>query len=215
LDAQREVRVKICVHCGEPFTYFIGRGADKKYCSKACYKLAHKQLSAQRLKSFPQCANPECSNKATRVGRGLCETCYYRLRRTGSYKKKQVAGWRKDPRGYIILYNKEHPLSSKAGLVYQHREVAYNHYGDGEQVCFWCGKQLTWKNVVIDHLNENKSDNRIDNLALSCNACNRSRGRMIPFIDSLKTGSVYVLLNLILKRRFGNLAIEEKTHFVP
>lgn len=72
----------------------------------------------------------------------------------------------------------------------EHRAVLYALLGDGPLSCFWCGMSLTWPAAVVDHLNENKQDNRAENLAVSCNNCNRARGSILPFIERLTPGSV-------------------------
>jgi hypothetical protein len=62
---------------------------------------------------------------------------------------------RTTPKGYIMLYKPNHPNASKHGLVMEHRFVMSNHLGralnDEERV---------------HHVNENKKDNRIENLQI-------------------------------------------------
>jgi hypothetical protein len=63
--------------------------------------------------------------------------------------------------------------------------VAFDHYGDGDHNCYWCGKPLEWSAICVDHLNEDKSDNRADNLVLACKGCNRHRSLALGFIRRL------------------------------
>ena len=41
--------------------------------------------------------------------------------------------------------------------------------------CYYCKCKLELNHFVFDHLNENRWDNRIDNLVLACQSCNVSR----------------------------------------
>ncbi|WP_293984904.1 HNH endonuclease [Sphingobium sp.] len=71
-----------------------------------------------------------------------------------------------DAHGYQLGYAPEHPLASKTGLVHEHRVVAYEKYGGGDQKCHWCKTPLTWKQVEVDHLDWNRSNNDKSNLVL-------------------------------------------------
>ena len=142
---------------------------DRKHCSKECGGKYRLKLIAQRYLLLPKCKTDDCNGKATRISYGLCESCYYRLRRNGSTKKNKPKYRYLTKAGYIRLLNPKHPLSQLKGYVYEHRLVVYNYYNGEPQECYWCGKAVGWDKVVIDHLNENKADNRIKNLIYSCN----------------------------------------------
>jgi len=43
---------------------------------------------------------------------------------------------------------------------------------DGGYKCFYCDRELQPKKDVFDHLNDNRRDNRPDNLVLACQSCN-------------------------------------------
>jgi len=79
----------------------------------------------------------------------------------------------------------------------EHRKVMYDMLGPGPQTCFWCGVTLEWPEAVVDHLNEDKQDNRPENLVVACNNCNRARGAMLPFIERLRPEAVEVLVATI------------------
>ncbi len=188
------IRTKVCPVCGKDFSYVVGKGNDRKYCSNHCYKEGHKILAKDRYESLPKCKVDGCNNRANRVGHGMCEACYYRQRRIGTterkaYKFKYITG-----AGYIKLYRPDHPLSDSNGNVYEHRMVMYEAAGNGEQKCIWCGKIIGWDKLVIDHLNENKQDNSIENLVISCNDCNRARGAVLPFIERLSDESLALFI---------------------
>ena len=74
-------RFKQCISCNKNFSYFIGRGRDRKTCSIKCRKNHNRELFKIRFKNASPCSNPNCKNKANRKEKNLCETCYYRVRR--------------------------------------------------------------------------------------------------------------------------------------
>lgn len=43
---------------------------------------------------------------------------------------------------------------------------------DGGFRCFYCKKSFDEKTSILEHLNNNRNDNRLDNLVLSCQSCN-------------------------------------------
>ena len=181
-------RTRECPECGRRFSYEISQGTDRKYCMASCREVAHKSLAKVRIASLPQCSAPECENKATRTGAGLCETHYYRLRRTGTLEKKPPK-YRYQPvgrYGYITLYLPKHPLCNGRGNVDEHRKILYDNLGPGPHECYWRGITITWGEAVADHLNEQKADNRKENLVLTCNECNRSRGAALRFLHRVR-----------------------------
>ena len=142
-------------------------------------------LREERHKTLPKCKVEDCNNRATRISYGLCEACYYRLRRHGSTKRRKPKYKYKRKDGYTYLFKPGHPIATKLGRVFEHRYVFYEDVGGAEPACFWCGCSVGWDKSHIDHLNENKNDNRIENLVYSCGDCNRARGMLMPFIKRL------------------------------
>jgi len=170
-------RTKKCEFCGREFQYEISRGRDKKYCSEKCSRGASKQRRLQQYESLPACSTPWCENKANRKGVGLCEACYMRIRRKGTTDYKELPHRLNQSAGYVWLREPDHPLATSGGLVYEHRFVFYNAKGKGPFKCHWCGATIGWDNMHIDHLDDDKKNNAIDNLVSSCPACNQERGR--------------------------------------
>ena len=48
---------------------------------------------------------------------------------------------------------------------------------DSGYKCFYCKKPFLKDRSIIEHLNDNRTDNRLDNLVLSCQSCNIKKAR--------------------------------------
>lgn len=82
-----------------------------------------------------------------------------------------------DDRGYILIYAPGHPATSPARCrTYEHRVVFYDAHGPGPHDCNWCGKKVEWDDLEVDHFDNDKAHNDIENLLPSCGPCNRRRG---------------------------------------
>ena len=197
----KHTKTGTCLGCGKVFSYLYNCGAPKKHCSGECRVKYQIRMQKENLPFLPKCSNPACSNKATQIGSGICNTCYYRIQRTGNYIKPKPKYRYKTGASYIKLLSPEHELADSNGNVFEHRKVAYEKYGSGIQGCFWCGESLKWEKVVIDHLNENKQDNRPGNLVISCNKCNRIRGALLSLLTRIKPESFGVFISQMVKYR--------------
>lgn len=172
---------KDCENCGSIFSFQHSIGMKKTVCSDACMTEKRAKNKVIRQAKLPNCSVEGCKTKATRVGCGMCETHFYRLRRTGSTKDPVFKNWTKATNGYIAMMDKNHFLSGRNGMMYQHRFVLFESIGTGEHSCYWCREKIEWKatgkrKLVVDHLDGNKENNSLDNLVASCHRCNASRG---------------------------------------
>lgn len=109
----------------------------------------------------------------------VCQKHYFRFMRYGTYeltRKPRNPKW-DHSHGYVCLFLPDHPLASSRGDVYEHRAVLYKKYGENIPPCELCGAITTWssRNTHVDHINEVKSDNRVENLRILCNSCNVRR----------------------------------------
>ena len=88
----------------------------------------------------------------------------------------------RDQRGYKTIKDPTHPLAAtrggNKGWVPHHRWLAYNHVNGQPQSCAYCGHgPMPWTGgthhaINIDHINEIKGDDRLDNLTFACSWCN-------------------------------------------
>ena len=103
-----------------------------------------------------------------------------------------IINWN-DPRGYVRLSAKGHPLASgRDHVVPRHRlilwEALHPDASDPTSTfdpCRYCGHELPWKVeagvrsfrrcINVDHLNGIPGDDRVENLATACFWCNANR----------------------------------------
>lgn len=190
--------VKACGECGNEFSFVPLRGkTSRKYCSKKCCAAASMRNFKERNARLETCRVDGCDGKANRTGQGLCELHYMRKRRHGSTGKLRARDRKHNYQGYVFLRNATHPMSRSDGLVAEHRMVVYDKHHGTCPPCHWCGESLEWPDAVADHLNERKDDNRIDNVVVSCNGCNRARGAMLPFLAAMQPSAHALFLTLV------------------
>lgn len=188
-DCRLRKRTKVCPECDVSFSYEIGSGRDRKYCSAKCREDAKKGfLNWRRTVGYGQCVVDGCDNIATRKADMMCEKHFARMRRTGR-TDRVISGRYKTGAGYVKILKRGHPIADSAGNVFEHRLVAFELNSGVCPVCFWCGKDLEWSSAVVDHLDENKQNNEHSNLVVACNDCNRARGAMLPFLDRMTAES--------------------------
>ena len=180
-----------CAGCGVAMSHPEGRGKAAKYCGEGCRVTRGNQDRATR--TYEECSVDGCCKPATRVTSVMCETHYYRKRRTGmtslrpvtlSNTVKPTAELRVIPEtvehsgGYLMNYAPDHPLARGSHpRVYQHRVVYYEHHGAGPFKCNWCACPVTWEGMHVDHVDDDKQNNDISNLVASCPTCNQARGQ--------------------------------------
>ena len=125
-----------------------------------------------------KCSVKGCERHAQYKVAGLCQMHYFRVRRYGTTdltaRPRQLLS-RKTPNGYVQIFSKGHPMAMSDGFAYQHRVVVYDA-GLFDGKCVICGKEVSWKTMHIDHINEVRDDNRLENLRITCRSCNNKRG---------------------------------------
>ncbi len=179
------LRVRVCEACGAEFKYQIKQGADRRFCGQqwcVASRVTHRKTAQ------PLCVMEGCRNKRA-YSTGICNSCYYRNKRTGTAKKRVWSYRGRQSSGYIIIGNSHHPLAVN-GHVYEHRQVLFDSIGAGTHPCHWCAAQVNWVkgscvrgSLVADHLDGDKTNNSISNLVPACNRCNTSRGLFMKWVE--------------------------------
>lgn len=168
-----ERRNSTCPTCSLQFEQELGKGKGRKHCSPGCREKYKHAQASARAK----------------VARKLAP-------------HRVISGRYATSAGYIKVLAKGHPLADKIGHVYEHRKVLFDS-GESASACFWCSKKLDWQSAVVDHLNENKADNRLENLVVACVACNRARGAFLDMMVRVDSSKVDALFDMFrqFKRR--------------
>jgi len=123
-----------------------------------------------------KCEISGCLKRSRNKSGGPCEMHYYRKRRTGSYDAPKYKHRTVTSHGYVVVTDWGHPLASKkTGWVYEHRKVLFDSVAGRCPNCDLCGRDLQWSSCHADHINENKQDNRIENIRALCVRCNTHR----------------------------------------
>lgn len=144
--------IKTCTECGGEFlanclvceAVFRPGDNEQKMCSKKCADIAAK-LSPRVCELCAVEFQPTTS-KAKFCSRACA------AKASGLAKRK---GPLRTAKGYVLLYEPEHPMAMRTGYLLEHRKVAAEY----------AGRMLhPWE--VVHHINEVKDDNRPENLAI-------------------------------------------------
>lgn len=191
-DQRQGERTAICEACGQSFSY-TSRGKERRWCSRfECRKTRLRTLAG----GIPLCIVQGCRN-LKQYDSGLCNSCYYRQRRTGTTAPPVYAYRSMHSSGYVCLQEPSHPLAVN-GSVFEHRKVLFEAIGPGHHPCHWCQTPVEWMRkgtakrctLVVDHLDADKANNALENLVPSCSRCNWSRGLMMAWVFKHKDDPV-------------------------
>jgi len=163
--------------------------------------LCNRCYQRERKSKAGICHVHKCTALALRSANTLCEKHYTRMRRTGTFDVRKPMYRYVTGAGYIKLYEPAHPMADTSGYVFEHRKVAYDRDGEGPHHCYWCAAPLNWTEAVVDHLNEDKANNRPHNLVVACTNCNRARGAVLPFLKGMRNGAVETFLRCMQELR--------------
>ena len=151
----------VCLKCKKQYQAFPSRykkNTTRTYCSKTCWYKRYEQIitcpCGKQFKAF------------SHRHRKFCSLC---CKMTGSANHNWKGGRKIGGEGYVYVLIPNHPNATKAGYVMEHRLIMEKHLG-----------RFLTKTEVIDHINHNRSDNRIENLQLfSSNGKHLSRDQEI------------------------------------
>lgn len=84
---------------------------------------------------------------------------------------------------------------------------------DAEFACWYCKKEfLSLSDYLYDHLNNNRQDNRIDNLVLACRTCNNKKPHVIEMcVLALDKLSENEISNYMREKNLSKTAKKEDT----
>lgn len=168
---------------------------------------------ARRETRWAMCSADGCDKRSRSRWGKYCEQHYMRSYRYGDPVAPLVRGKpsRKHIDGYVYVRAVGHPLAV-GNYAPEHRKVLYDAIGPSDHACFWCGKRIVWKTknrterLVVDHLNAKRDDNRIENLAPACEACNSGRGGH----RNAERGATFIAARVVLARHAAEFERERQ-----
>ena len=130
-----------CKVCGKEFDTYPALAEKRKYCSYKCSSIGREPTRYWKGRKLTAEHRRKISENHANV--------------SGENAPAWKGGKRKHTEGYILLYSPSHPNKDNKLEVLEHRLVMEQHLG----------RYLT-KKEVVHHINEIRTDNRIENLML-------------------------------------------------
>ncbi|WP_160119653.1 HNH endonuclease [Rhodovarius lipocyclicus] len=127
------------------------------------------------------CKVQGCGRQSRSPTAAFCEMHYYRIRRRGDVNPlpaRPAKPTRHHTHGYVVEHRPGHAMTTPGSprYAYQHRRVFFDAHGEGPFSCHVCGKDVDYSSMHVDHLDDDRSNNRLSNLAAACPTCNQWRG---------------------------------------
>lgn len=139
---------KKCLICKKEFK---GNSKESKLCSRKCCK-KYQQLNPNKG-TFKKGQHPSPETEFKKGQKHTSEWKQYMGKLNKGKRNYFWKGGRIKQSGYIYLYSPDHPYRSKKNYVAEHRLVVEKHI-----------KRYLLRKETIHHINEIKTDNRIENL---------------------------------------------------
>ncbi len=140
-----------CLQCNKPITRTPSqlKRSPKQFCSKTCATI-HRNLSDQN----PAYKRDVSGDKNPMFGKGFVGIDNPMFGKTGENCPRWNGGVKVRKDGYVMRYCQSHPSkNNKKGYVLEHRLVVERYLG-----------RFLTDEEVVHHINQNPSDNRIENL---------------------------------------------------
>lgn len=186
-----------------PSKYVLDHHSSYGCNNKGCVNPSHLEMTTQAINCLrgdgetanatkAHCVNGHEFTEANTyihpaTGWRRCITCRNALMRKSKYRYS-----------YVYLYRPDHSIADKSGKVAEHRFVLFNAIGEGPHPCQWgCGRSVDWggkSGINVDHLNGDPSDNRLGNLVVSCQQCNKARAKAGNPLDWVPTAERHLLV---------------------
>ncbi len=151
-----------CTQCKKTFERRKGYGSNNKFCSRSCNALFN---VAGKNKEKTQLFCLRCGNE-------------YEVPKSRIEKSKYCSRLCHNRSNSENLDNKGDRNPRWKGGIQTYRDKAWKHF---DKKCSLCG---SLKNLIIHHLNEDRYDNRIENLKTMCRSCHAKTHKVIKNIPS-------------------------------
>jgi len=140
-----------CIECGVSF--FDKQSKKRVYCSKKClYKGLSERYTGRKI-------TEEEKERLRSYNYNRVFTKEHKENLSKAHKGNKNSQWkggrRIDKSGYVLIYSPLHPNRDKDNIVREHRLIMESKIG-----------RFLKKGEIVHHMNDNKSDNRIENLQL-------------------------------------------------
>lgn len=179
----KPLAVRFCDYCGKKVLIYHRKRLEYNniYCSHKCESLHRKSLVRPNVKCaycgkefycqphhLKKTKNPCCSKQCSILLRKIT----YKGENNPQYglKGNLNASWKSDIKitnyGYRKIRVLDHPFHDCDGFVFEHRLVAEQYLLTPENSIEYNGKYYLNPELIVHHINENKLDNRVENLCV-------------------------------------------------
>lgn len=148
-NAKREAKhKKSCLYCGEDF---VSKAKHAKFCSRECSGLHHRSELIEGKCDF---CKKDIKFKKTKLYKSNYHFCNNTCKK-GFFKSQSHL------RGTFSGHNK---MSAQS----KYRKMTFEEY---ENKCYYCGYDTCINILQVHHLDEDRTNNKIENLRIVCPTC--------------------------------------------